>query len=71
LTQHGRHAGQRLRFLGDGGSSPTSPTCSRCGGGIAVGTGVLPIQVQHPMQLAQCALTVNLISGEWLVLGSG
>src|SRR5262245_49193971 len=27
--------------------------------GIEVGTGVLPIQIQHPMQLAQRALTVN------------
>jgi F420-dependent oxidoreductase-like protein len=39
--------------------------------GIEVGTGVLPIQVQHPMQLAQRALTVNLISGGRLVLGLG
>jgi F420-dependent oxidoreductase-like protein len=39
--------------------------------GIEVGTGVLPIQVQHPMQLAQRALTVNLISGGRLLLGLG
>ncbi len=39
--------------------------------GIEVATGVLPIQVQHPMQLAQRALTVNLISGGRLVLGLG
>ena len=30
---------------------------------IQVGSGVLPIQVQHPMQLAQRALTLNLIAG--------
>ncbi len=39
--------------------------------GIEVGTGVLPIQLQHPMGLAQRALTVNLISGGRLVLGLG
>jgi 5,10-methylenetetrahydromethanopterin reductase len=39
--------------------------------GIEVGTGVLPIQVQHPMQLAQRALTVTLISGGRLLLGLG
>jgi 5,10-methylenetetrahydromethanopterin reductase len=39
--------------------------------GIEVGTGVLPIQVQHPMALAQRALTVNLISGGRLLLGLG
>jgi 5,10-methylenetetrahydromethanopterin reductase len=39
--------------------------------GIEVATGVLPIQVQHPMQLAQRALTVSLISGGRLVLGLG
>jgi 5,10-methylenetetrahydromethanopterin reductase len=39
--------------------------------GIEVGTGVLPIQLQHPMQLAQRALTVSLISGGRLVLGIG
>jgi F420-dependent oxidoreductase-like protein len=38
---------------------------------IEVATGVLPIQIQHPMQLAQRALTVNLISGGRLVLGLG
>ena len=39
--------------------------------GIEVATGVLPIQVQHPMALAQRALTVNLISGGRLTLGLG
>jgi 5,10-methylenetetrahydromethanopterin reductase len=39
--------------------------------GIEVATGVLPIQVQHPMALAQRALTVGLISGGRLVLGIG
>jgi F420-dependent oxidoreductase-like protein len=39
--------------------------------GIEIGTGVLPIQLQHPMQLAQRALTVSLISGGRLVLGIG
>jgi F420-dependent oxidoreductase-like protein len=38
---------------------------------IEVGTGVLPIQVQHPMLLAQRALTVNLIAGGRLALGLG
>lgn len=38
---------------------------------IEIATGVLPIQIQHPMQLAQRALTVNLISGGRLVLGVG
>lgn len=39
--------------------------------GIEVGTGVLPIQLQHPMALAQRALTVNLIAGGRLTLGLG
>jgi 5,10-methylenetetrahydromethanopterin reductase len=39
--------------------------------GIEVGTGVLPIQVQHPMALAQRALTVNTIAGGRLLLGLG
>jgi len=39
--------------------------------GIEVATGVLPIQVQHPIALAQRALTVNLISGGRLLLGLG
>jgi 5,10-methylenetetrahydromethanopterin reductase len=39
--------------------------------GIEVATGVLPIQVQHPMALAQRALTVSLISGGRLTLGLG
>lgn len=38
---------------------------------IEVGTGVLPIQLQHPMALAQRALTVSLISGGRLLLGLG
>lgn len=39
--------------------------------GIEVGTGVLPIHNQHPMLLAQRALTVNLISGGRVHLGLG
>ncbi len=38
---------------------------------IEVGTGVVPIQNQHPMQLAQRALTLNLISGGRFILGVG
>lgn len=38
---------------------------------IEVGTGVLPIQVQHPTQMAQRALTLNIISGGRLLLGLG
>ncbi|MBI3214316.1 MAG: TIGR03564 family F420-dependent LLM class oxidoreductase [Mycobacterium sp.] len=38
---------------------------------IEIGTGVLPIQNQHPMLLAQRALTLNVISGGRLVLGLG
>lgn len=38
---------------------------------IEVGTGVVPIQNQHPMQLAQRALTLNLISGGRFILGLG
>ena len=38
---------------------------------VNVGTGVLPIQVEHPMAMAQRALTVNLISGGRLTLGLG
>jgi 5,10-methylenetetrahydromethanopterin reductase len=38
---------------------------------IEVATGVLPIQVQHPMQLAQRALTVSLIGGGRFILGLG
>jgi 5,10-methylenetetrahydromethanopterin reductase len=30
---------------------------------IELGSGVIPIQVQHPMQLAQRALTLSLIGG--------
>jgi len=39
--------------------------------GIEVGTGVLPIQVQHPMALAQRVLTVNMIGHGRLTLGLG
>ena len=39
--------------------------------GIGVGTGVLPIQVQHPMLLAQRALTLNLIAEGRFTLGLG
>lgn len=39
--------------------------------GIAVGTGVLPIQNQHPMLLAQRALTLSLIGPGRLALGLG
>jgi len=39
--------------------------------GIELGTGVLPIQNQQPMLLAQRALTLNVISGGRLVLGLG
>lgn len=39
--------------------------------GIDLGTGVLAIQPQHPMYLAQRALTVNMISGGRLTLGLG
>ncbi len=38
---------------------------------IQAATGVLPIQNQHPMLLAQRALTVNLIADGRLVLGLG
>lgn len=38
---------------------------------IEVGTGVVPIQNQHPMQLAQRALTLNLIAGGRFTLGLG
>ena len=39
--------------------------------GIELATGVLPIQNQHPMLLAQRALTLQAISGGRLVLGLG
>lgn len=39
--------------------------------GIEAGTGVLPIQNQHPMLLAQRALTLNLISDGRFTLGLG
>ena len=38
---------------------------------IQVGSGVLPIQVQHPTQLAQRALTLNAIAGGRFSLGIG
>jgi len=38
---------------------------------IEVATGVLPIQNQHPMLLAQRALTLNSISGGRFILGLG
>ncbi|HEU4360792.1 MAG TPA: TIGR03564 family F420-dependent LLM class oxidoreductase [Mycobacterium sp.] len=38
---------------------------------IEVGTGVLPIQNQHPMLLAQRALTLNLIGNGRFILGLG
>jgi 5,10-methylenetetrahydromethanopterin reductase len=38
---------------------------------IEVGSAVIPIQVQHPMQLAQRALTLSLISGGRFALGVG
>ncbi|CAN5691549.1 TIGR03564 family F420-dependent LLM class oxidoreductase [soil metagenome] len=40
-------------------------------GGIEVGAGVLPIQNQHPMLLAQRVLTLNLIAGGRFTLGLG
>jgi 5,10-methylenetetrahydromethanopterin reductase len=38
---------------------------------IEVGSGVVPIQVQHPTQLAQRALTLNAIAGGRFTLGIG
>jgi 5,10-methylenetetrahydromethanopterin reductase len=38
---------------------------------IEVGSGVLPIQVQHPTQLAQRVLTLNSIAGGRFTLGIG
>lgn len=38
---------------------------------IEVGSGVIPIQVQHPTQLAQRALTLNVISSGRFTLGIG
>jgi F420-dependent oxidoreductase-like protein len=38
---------------------------------IEVGSGVIPIQVQHPTQLAQRALTLNGIAGGRFTLGVG
>ncbi|MCV7281585.1 TIGR03564 family F420-dependent LLM class oxidoreductase [Mycolicibacterium flavescens] len=39
--------------------------------GLEIGSGVIPIQAQHPWQLAQRALTLNLISGGRFALGIG
>ena len=38
---------------------------------IELGTAVVPIQIQHPMLMAQRALTLNLISGGRFILGIG
>jgi 5,10-methylenetetrahydromethanopterin reductase len=38
---------------------------------IEIGSGVVPIQVQHPTQLAQRALTLNQIAGGRFTLGVG
>jgi 5,10-methylenetetrahydromethanopterin reductase len=38
---------------------------------VEVGTGVIPIQNQHPMLLAQRALTLNLIGNGRFILGLG
>lgn len=38
---------------------------------IEVGSGVIPIQVQHPTQLAQRALTLSALSGGRFTLGIG
>lgn len=40
-------------------------------GDIEVATGVVPIQNQHPMQMAQRALTVSLVSHGRFILGLG
>jgi len=39
--------------------------------GVEVGSAVLPIQNQHPMQMAQRALTLNAIAGGRFILGLG
>ena len=39
--------------------------------GIEVGSAVLPIQNQHPMLMAQRALTLNVIAGGRFILGLG
>ena len=38
---------------------------------IEVASGVVPIQNQHPMQMAQRALTISLVSGGRFILGIG
>jgi 5,10-methylenetetrahydromethanopterin reductase len=39
--------------------------------GIELGTGVVPVHPRHPMMLAQQALTVQLVTGNRLILGIG
>jgi F420-dependent oxidoreductase-like protein len=39
--------------------------------GIEVGSAVLPIQNQHPMLMAQRALTLNMVAGGRFILGLG
>jgi 5,10-methylenetetrahydromethanopterin reductase len=39
--------------------------------GVELATSVLPIQLQHPMHLAQRALTLSMISGGRFILGLG
>jgi 5,10-methylenetetrahydromethanopterin reductase len=39
--------------------------------GIGLGTGVVPVYPRHPMMLAQQALTVQLATGNRLILGIG
>jgi F420-dependent oxidoreductase-like protein len=39
--------------------------------GIELGTGVVPVYPRHPMMLAQQALTVQLVTGNRLILGIG
>jgi F420-dependent oxidoreductase-like protein len=39
--------------------------------GIGLGTGVVPVHPRHPMMLAQQALTVQLATGDRLLLGIG
>ena len=39
--------------------------------GIGLGTGVVPVYPRHPMMLAQQALTVQMVTGNRLLLGIG
>jgi F420-dependent oxidoreductase-like protein len=39
--------------------------------GIGLGTGVIPVYPRHPMMLAQQALTVQMATGDRLILGIG